>query len=486
MPEVKREKSSLEYLAFFIFSIALLIMKLCFHELWKDEWQAWLIATDIPSLKDLFTFLPYEGHPSLWFLLLRSVNILRETALPFLSEASALQGIHLVLSVAAFYFLFIKFKAPFFLKILVGSGYFFFFEYSVINRSYVLMVLLILMLVVHTRDIRKNTWLLCLTIFLLTQTEVYGVFMGLGYCTYLFSRYRTEKTFSLKSLLSILTAFTAGIILFSFTLYPGEGPVPETAAGKHGFPDISIWVEAFRSLFFKTFIIGAPESGREPVLSVLISILLFLFVVYLFKRDKPVLWAYLSFLLACLSFYAAIYAGGPRQWGLHLVYIVALSGLLPENWLSSADLKFRPVVFAVALLILSAQVIHNVRIVVKEILYPFSNSREAAEYIKRSVSPESDIIGINKAYCTPVIGYAGRKFYSLPEKKEFSFFLWEQKMYVPSLYELQDFSAERKRGLYVISYRPLNLRSYYLLLPLASFDRGNIRDENYYIYKLLD
>src|ERR1700722_6321125 len=44
------------------------------HVLWRDETQAWEIATGSPSLWGLFPRLKFEGHPSLWFVLLYFVS----------------------------------------------------------------------------------------------------------------------------------------------------------------------------------------------------------------------------------------------------------------------------------------------------------------------------------------------------------------------------------------------------------------------------
>jgi hypothetical protein len=46
------------------------VVKLFFHELWKDEWQAWLMARDMPW-DTLIQSLYYEGHPALWYLYLK-------------------------------------------------------------------------------------------------------------------------------------------------------------------------------------------------------------------------------------------------------------------------------------------------------------------------------------------------------------------------------------------------------------------------------
>ena len=40
------------------------------HEIWRDEFQAWLLARDSASLIELFQNMRYEGHPGLWHLCL--------------------------------------------------------------------------------------------------------------------------------------------------------------------------------------------------------------------------------------------------------------------------------------------------------------------------------------------------------------------------------------------------------------------------------
>src|SRR2546428_60369 len=74
------------------------------HEMWRDELRAWQLAQDSGSLRDLFAFLPYEGHPCLWYLglfLLTGVT----------HQAGWMQALHLALA-ATSAFLFLRW-APF-------------------------------------------------------------------------------------------------------------------------------------------------------------------------------------------------------------------------------------------------------------------------------------------------------------------------------------------------------------------------------------
>ena len=74
------------------------------HVLWRDEAQAWLIARDSHSLRDLLTLVHYEGHPPLWYLLLFLVT--RATQRP-----EAMQWLQLAMA-AATLFMVVRF-APF-------------------------------------------------------------------------------------------------------------------------------------------------------------------------------------------------------------------------------------------------------------------------------------------------------------------------------------------------------------------------------------
>ena len=105
-------------LGFFCLGLILLLR----HEMWQDEWQAWLLAKESASLPELFRNLRYEGHPGLWHLGLYLVS--RVTFNPL-----GMQLLHLLVATTAVY-LFLKYS-PFSRpqKILFILGYFPFYEY---------------------------------------------------------------------------------------------------------------------------------------------------------------------------------------------------------------------------------------------------------------------------------------------------------------------------------------------------------------------
>ena len=72
--EGKYDLLSLIYICVAVLSVMISFFLIPYHEIWRDEGQAWLIARDTP-LKDLFGVLKHEGHPALWFLLLNMLKL---------------------------------------------------------------------------------------------------------------------------------------------------------------------------------------------------------------------------------------------------------------------------------------------------------------------------------------------------------------------------------------------------------------------------
>ena len=67
-----------EWTAFLCFC-AVLAFFLSRHTFWRDEVQAWQIAIHSESIPSLFHTLRYEGHPALWYLLLRAFGVLSDS-----------------------------------------------------------------------------------------------------------------------------------------------------------------------------------------------------------------------------------------------------------------------------------------------------------------------------------------------------------------------------------------------------------------------
>ena len=255
-------------------SVLLLIyLKFFVHELWKDEWQAWFVAKD-KSILEVFSFLNYEGHPALWYLYLKPFTWIY-SFLP-LQEEYILSFGHLLPAIAVFYIFWKKFDIPDLVKSLFTFSYFFIFEYGLVNRGYILVILFLFLAVFYLQ--KDNLKLLGISLFLLCQTEVFGVFMAAALGAYLILN-------NVKKYAVPLQYLTIGGILFVISVYPREsGHIARTQGKILSFGD-----RIFTSVqgnITNAFLPGVTDDTAVfgwTFFGMILTILLLILFVYLFK-----------------------------------------------------------------------------------------------------------------------------------------------------------------------------------------------------------
>ncbi|HEX5708379.1 MAG TPA: hypothetical protein VFX96_13835, partial [Pyrinomonadaceae bacterium] len=150
------------------------------HEMWRDELQAWLIASGSGTFAELVWNMRYDGHPPLWYLLLYAAS--RVT-----SDPLAMKLLHV--SVATASVLIFARRAPFtrLQKTLFAFGYFPLYEYAAISRNYALGVLCLFAFCAAYRASasEKNYFVLSLMLALLANTSAYGLMIALAFAVML-------------------------------------------------------------------------------------------------------------------------------------------------------------------------------------------------------------------------------------------------------------------------------------------------------------
>lgn len=145
------------------------------HELFRDEWQGWLLARDSNSITDLLHNMRYEGHPPGWHLVLWGAS-------RFTRSIVAMQVIQLVVTGMAMWVLFRYAPFPRWVRLLFAFGYFPLYEYSIITRSYGLGMLLLFAACAGWRYRRTKPWPMAIALALLVQTSAYGVLLAFALC----------------------------------------------------------------------------------------------------------------------------------------------------------------------------------------------------------------------------------------------------------------------------------------------------------------
>jgi hypothetical protein len=285
------------------FAATLQVSLIVTHIPWLDELQALLIAWQSPDLSALLENLRYEGHPPLWYLLLRGVA----RVLPFEWVLSAL-SIAMALAIQAL----ILAKAPFARseRLLLVLSEFALIEFGTISRSLALGALMVVAAASFWRS--RLAWL---AIALLPMCDfLFGVLSIL----LLAVRFRDRLVW-----LPGLAAWGALSALAAWTVIPASDVVP---AEYHMTPVIEVtdFVQRIGALAlpFQTFLgrlawDGYPAGGTGGIFATV-------FLCWLWQRTAPdrlqrtLMFGYIGF---CFLFSVLVYP-------LHLRHLTTIALLL--------------------------------------------------------------------------------------------------------------------------------------------------------------
>jgi hypothetical protein len=153
------------------------------HEMWRDEWQAWLLARDSSSIAEVLRAMEHEGHPPGWYLLLFVLS-------RFTRDPLAMQALHVAVATASVYLLARFSPLPWLYRILIAFGYFLVFEYSVIARSYAMAVFALFAFCALFRARRRHAVPLVASLAVLATVSVYGLILSIAAsCALLYDRF---------------------------------------------------------------------------------------------------------------------------------------------------------------------------------------------------------------------------------------------------------------------------------------------------------
>lgn len=481
--ESKFSKQNL--LVFLVFSLLFVGFKLTYHELWKDEWQAWHVARDM-SWSEMFSFLYYEGHPSLWYIYLKIITL----CTPSGNDLVALQLAHALITLSAFRVLFFRFHFSIWVKMAILLGFFCWFEYGTVNRGYSLVMLLAFWATTLIDEPEKNIWKIALALFLLCQTEAQGVIIAGGIWFYAFAKMAFDSKFKMaiknKELQLLLGVFAFGLFLFVLTVYPrGEAEDLARAYNMAKQPFLESISLAFQGLLANTFWIGSIQDTGAfgiSISGISLSVIILFSIFYLFLDQKNIL---ITMFVGIVSFYlfaAFVFSGGVRQWGILFIFFILVFNLFGKR-VTNYNL-FQSLII---LSFLGFQLYYNALAITKEISFPFSNAEKTAGFLAQNVPVKVPIVAINPFETGAVVGYLGegRKVFKMPEGKSFTWFRWLSKVYIPTENELKLFAQFKGvGGIIILTNTPLISQRFPNAALWKAFDTYSIKNEKFYVYTL--
>ena len=400
---------------------ALMLFLVSRHVFWRDEVRALNIALGGDNVVEMLRGLHGEGHPAIWYLLLRGAHAIApvKQVLPAVSAIVALVAMALLV-----------WRAPFRPAILalILFGAFGLLEYAVVARNYGIAMLGLFALAILYPRWRDRGVTIGLVLALLCNTNVPAAWLSA--CVLLFwlveligeegLRWgRKHSLFALNALVAL-----AGATLCFLTIYP---TVHDAAVINHPngitlgtivsgilFPAVTFWE------LMPPFI---PETSWAAALY---GALLFGTLLGLLNRPAAFLSA-LAALIGLLLFFSLIYPGGYRHQALFLVYLIAMhwlvtegrGGAWPERWrLEERTGRLIPAgqVFFVA--ILALQLPTSYFLVSTDLQgYPFSRSRDLAALLERENLGAAILIADPDIYLEPLSYYADNPTYFMRRQR---------------------------------------------------------------------
>jgi hypothetical protein len=338
-------------LAVWVGYCAMLAAIVPWHEPWRDEAQAWLLARDLSIPQLLGHNLRYEGHPGLWYLILWAPAHLHVgyAALGWIAAGIAAAGIYVLLRLAPF---------PFYLRAVLPFTFFLAYQFAVVARSYVMFPLLCFLIAHVYRLARPRPVVMAVLLGLLANVSVHGTLVAGGMAVaygWRLWRGRGAGAVEPKRLAWAAAIFAASCVAVVATIYPPKDiyvDVPPTVSkaihsiaiaqgggvgAQIGVGGAGLDAGAGGMAVAEAASGGAAQSASKAghltarvkdlprvfsysvATSRLVCVVVYgLLVAFLFARGQLVL---LTPLVALALFLGFIYA---REWHLGLVWVVLL------------------------------------------------------------------------------------------------------------------------------------------------------------------
>jgi hypothetical protein len=397
-----------------VFSVTVLIvwwlavlLGLHYHEFFRDEVHPLTVALEPHSIFNIFTGIKNEGHPVIWFFLLRFFHEFYSSpaVLPIVSIGVAFSGV-------AIFFYFAPF--PNWQKILFIFGVFPIYQYSVVARDYGIAMPLLFLFAHFYRTRKEHPLILAICLLVLANTTAHAcliaavLFMVWAVEYYFFGRQKLALHLGCFSLVVFGGVFAA------ITMMPtGDTALTSAFSTGIGFRDLGqAIVENLRHP-------AAFYPSVFPMVSPLIRDLVF-WVLVVGLCVKPIRAAGLVLGMILLgSFFLLVTHEHIRHAGMFYLLMITL------YWITVADIghasSFRQslhrwVVSAGFGVILAVHFVLGGQAIWSEVKEEKSSVRRFAEFVNRS-SPDAILMPEPGYLLEALPYYSNNEIFFIREKK---------------------------------------------------------------------
>ncbi len=492
------------------------------HECWRDELQAWLLAINSNNIPDLLKNATYEGHPILWHSMLWIIA-------KFSHQLLAMQLLHILIATSTVFL--INRYAPFKLyqKIIISFGYFFFYEYAILSRSYALGVFLVIVFCVIYKNNSKRLLFAGVILALLANTSIYGLGISIALAIFILTEQLltiNNKQFNKSIIPSFLIAASIaaiGMILAYWQIKP-EPDINLPLSFPNGFElnrFLTISADIITSYFpipkmhlYEWWNTKAlwnepyPSDPNLPFLAMASFLLVSIFSMQLLRKPAALVLYLLGTASAFLILYLTFIFHFQRFAGHLFIVLFASQWLFDKAQALSTKLALidktsfaTKIASAIFIIIIFTQLISGLFAWNADRTQTFSNLERAGEYIAKNYKNEKMIFGSIDYTVSPLSLFINRPVYCPERKDSVTYMIWDKKKkweftlqecLADAIYQTNELGSI----LMVLSYplsesntgKPFtsgNLTLGIRMVLIKQFDHRVIcKDEKYYFYHL--
>ncbi|MBF0534524.1 MAG: hypothetical protein HQK90_05940 [Nitrospirae bacterium] len=492
------------YIVTLVFFV-LTLFNILHHVMWRDELEAWMIARDASSLHELVENMRYQGHPMLWHLILYPITKITRNPV-------AMQLVHLVIATASV-FVFLRFS-PFskLLKGLFVFSYFPFFEYAVISRNYAIGILFLFLFCAYFgKDFKnRNYIILSIILFLMCQCNALSAVLAIALAITLFFEPMFFKEFTSYKSWRFYTAiliFTAGLAISIIQMKPpadsrfyniviSDPDIPKKIADQvTEMWNVFVPIPRIQMNFWQTNFIRYLPMSLETIYAIrlILSSGLFLFILFSIFRKKIPAFYYVIATTGVAAFNCIFFNGFLRHKGHYYVVFVTAMWLYnyypaPKTTVNAFLSLFERNQNSFITTIFSLGIIAALMANTIGFIYPFSECKATADYIKQNHWQNMPIAGHWFYAASGVSAYLDRPLYYPVIDKIGTFNVWKavKNDQVDVLMQVDKYRDFVKSDVLFIVNEPLPDELVRLtgLIPLKQFTQSVVKSEEFYLYMI--
>ena len=465
-----------------IYAIVTFIVTIFFHEKWRDEAQAWLLARDLNPI-ELFKQIKYEGHPPLWHLILMPFAKL---GFPYMTISIISWVIMCVSS-----WILLR-KAPFkqTTKILILFSASFIYFYPTISRNYCLIPLAIAIIasIYPNRNEKKLQYVLSVLFLAYTHVFMLGL-VGILYLFFFLEQFfYIKKSKNEKQVLGLSFAIAIiGLLCLVAMLFGSIGANNDISTSNNLIIKVHSWKMFARlvKIYVKNInillrsieagIVG--EIGYTRGFNTICFIGIIALLVFQIKVNKK---NAIILVISCLwqmMIYLFIYSDTSGQklntMFLIFIFIAWINLACDSEKINNINDKFKKYIMQFCVFIVILSDIFGLTNIQTEINKAYSDSKNVANYINQNLDEDAIIVCTNCPTASAIIPYLKNvKFWNPFSKQYFSYIIWKN-----------DFNTDLKIDEIINNIKEkLPLKKVYLL---ESYEHTTL-EENPNILKLIE